>query len=91
MADEDRVKLTEEEKEDLAKEWEEYVRNEVNALLDIYLPDAIAGNVGIKYANPVIESYEDGTKKTDEDSAVGVNIHINFRFKGQIEIPKEDK
>lgn len=91
MADEERVVLTEEEKETLAKEWEDYVRREVNALLDIYLPDSIAGNVGIKYAHPVIESYEDGTKKINEDLAVGVNIHINFRFKGSVEIPKEDE
>lgn len=89
MADEKR-NLTEEEKTELAKKWEEYVRNELNSVLDIFLPDAMAGNVGIKYAHPVVESYENGDKKIDETKAVGVSIHINFKFKGQVDIPEED-
>lgn len=90
MADKEKRELTEEEKAEMALKWEAYVRNELNSLLDIYLPNTIAGNVGVKYAHPIIESYEDGTKKIDDKMAVGVNIHINFRFAGTAEIPKED-
>lgn len=90
MADEEKKELTEEEKADMAAKWELYVRSELNALLDIYLPNSIAGNVGIKYAHPVMSSYEDGTKDVDEKKAVGVNIHINFRFAETIDVPEEE-
>lgn len=90
MADDKKRELTEEEKAELAKKWEEYVRSELNSILDIYLPDAIAGNIGIKYAHPVVESYENGDRKIDETKAVGVSVHINFKFKGQVDIPEED-
>lgn len=90
MADEEKRELTEEEKAEMAAKWETYVRNELNSLLDIYLPNAIAGNIGIKYAHPITARYEDGTTVADEKMAVGVNIHINFRFANEVEIPKED-
>jgi len=81
--------LTEEEKEKKSSEWETYVREELNALLDIYLPNAIAGNIGIKYARPIKESYEDGTIVREEGKAVGVSININFKFDNTIDILEE--
>jgi len=89
MAEDEKKELTEEERAEMAAKWETYVRDELNALLDIYLPNTVAGNVGIKYAHPIISSYEDGTKNVDEKKAVGVNIHINFRFADVVEIPEE--
>ena len=91
MADE-KVELTEEELAEMAAEWEAYVRAELNSLLDIYLPNAIAGNIGVKYAHPIVETYVDGgDPKIDTKGAVGVNININFRFKGVVELPEEDE
>jgi len=58
MADEEKKELTEEEKVEVARQWEAYVRNEVNSLLDVYLPNSIYGNVGIRYANPEKAKYE---------------------------------
>jgi len=87
----DEVKeMTEEEKAEFTSKWEGYVRTEVNTLLDIYLPNTVAGNIGIKYAHPVIERYENGTTKIDGSKAVGVNISLNFKFLKEIDTPKEE-
>lgn len=89
MADEERIEPTEEELAEIAEQWEKYVREEVNTMLDIFLPDALAGNVGIKYAHPIIETYEDGSDpKIDKGAAIGVNININFRFKHTVKLPE---
>jgi len=92
MADEERIEPTEEELAKMAAEWETYVRDELNSLLDIYLPNAIAGNVGIKYAHPVLETYVDGSDaKIDEKAAVGVNININLRFRGTVDLSDKEE
>ena len=82
----------EETREEMAARWEAYVVNEVNALLAIYLPDAIHGNVGIKYINPVKASYETHTVY-DETKATGVHIDIVFEFEKPMDLPqkKEEK
>lgn len=89
MTDDKTKVLTDEEKETMAKEWESYVRDELNSLLDIYLPNSIAGNIGVKYARPIKESYEDGTIVKEEGKAIGVNISINFKFGNAVDVPKE--
>jgi hypothetical protein len=72
------VKMTPAE---IAAEWENYVRNEVNALLDIFLPEAITGNVGVMYKRPVKSvDVKTGKQIIDEDKAIGVDIHIVFDF-----------
>lgn len=91
MADDEKVELTEEEVAEMAAKWEAYVRDELNSLLDVYLPNSIAGNIGVKYAHPIIETYEDGSDpKINTKGAVGVNININFRFGGVVELPEEE-
>jgi len=90
MADEEKKELTEEERTEVARQWEAYVRNEVNMLLDIYLSNSIHGNVGIKYANPVRAKYETHTEY-DETKAIGVNINIVFVFDKEVDIPKEEE
>jgi hypothetical protein len=82
--------LTEEEKLKGALEWEKYVRGEINALLDMFLPFSKNGIVGLKYVNPEKERYESGVVYK-EDKAIGVNIAIRFDFDEEFDIPKEDK
>lgn len=80
--------LSENEREKKALEWENYVRSEVTALLDMYLPMAKNGIVGIKYMHPVKARYETGPIY-DENKAIGVNIAIGFEFLEEFDVPKE--
>jgi hypothetical protein len=67
--------------EEMAKAWENYVRNEVNTLLDIFLPEAVSGNVGVIYSHPVKEvSAKTGESIVDKDKATAVDIHIVLDF-----------
>lgn len=77
-------------KEEMAKMWEAYVRNEVNTLLDIYLPIAVEGTVGVKYVHPVKASYETHTEY-DKDKAAGVQLSLVFTFSDSIDVPKEEE
>ena len=78
--------------EERAAAWEEYVRGEVNALLDTFLPEAIHGNVGIKYDHPVIRiSPKTGKTEIDETKAKGVYVSIMFEFAAPIEFFGEAK
>ena len=71
--------------EERAAAWEEYVRTEVNALLDTFLPEAISGNVGIKYDHPILEvSPKTGKQVIDESRATGVFISVLFEFAAPI-------
>jgi len=97
MVDKENI-VNEEEQVDAApkdpgKEWEEYVRSEVSALLDIFLPVASYGNVGIKYVKPTLNQFEGGEGGSQEDptKAVGVRIGIIFRFDEPIPIGQEEE
>lgn len=72
-----------------ALEWEEYVRSEVTSLLDMYLPAAKNGIVGVKYTHPIKAKYETGPVY-NEDKAIGVNIAIGFEFLEEFDVPKEN-
>ena len=77
--------------EERAAAWEKYVRTEVNALLDTFLPEAISGNVGVKYDHPVIQiSPKTGKAKIDKTKATGVFLSIKFEFAGPIEFFDEE-
>ena len=90
MSDEIKTEeLSDAEKEKKALEWEEYVRSEVTALLDMYLPAAKNGIVGVKYTHPIKARYETGPIY-NEDKAIGVNLAIGFEFIEEFDIPKED-
>lgn len=72
--------------EERAAAWEQYVRTEVNSLLDTFLPEAIAGNVGIKYDHPVIGvSPKTGITEIDETKANGVFLSIMLEFAAPIQ------
>lgn len=77
--------------EERAAAWEKYVRDEVNSLLDTFLPEAISGNVGVKYDHPVIQiSPKTGKAKIDETKATGVFLSIKFEFAAPIKFFDED-
>lgn len=72
--------------EEIAAEWEKYVRDEVSSLLDIFLPEAVNGTVGVLYDRP-IKRVDAATGKAiiEESKATGVDIHIVFKFPQAIE------
>jgi len=72
-------------KEEVATEWETYVRNEVNTLLDMYLPIAKNGNIGVKYYKEVQSNSETGPVY-DETKAVGVQLHLVFDFAAPVDL-----
>ena len=89
MAEETKIlqetnEMTTEEK---AKAWESYVRNEVNAALDIYLEKAISGNINVKYYPHVMELLESGPQY-DNGKADGVLLSIVFEFGEPIDLTK---
>ncbi|HLD90684.1 MAG TPA: hypothetical protein VI911_06705 [Patescibacteria group bacterium] len=70
--------------------WSDYVRSEIAALLDIYLPVAKNGNVGIRYKKPVIATDESGIPVAfDNTKAEAVSINLVFEFDRVLDIPKE--
>jgi len=79
--------LTDEEK---AAAWEEYVRTEVNAALDLYLPKAVSGNIGIKYVPHLIEKLESGDQLDNSKAdAVGIFIVLDFGTPLALDKPRE--
>ena len=78
--------------EERASAWEEYVRREVNSLLDTFLPEAISGNVGIKYEHPSSgKNPKTGKEILDENKATGVFVSIMFEFAAPIEFYGDEK
>ena len=75
---------------EVAQAWEEYVRGEVNSLLDIFLPESINGTVGVRYNRPVIRvSAATGEAEYDTTKATAVDIHIVFEFPEPVEFFEE--
>lgn len=70
------------------EDWEEYVRSEINAMLDVFLPNCAEGAVVIKYKKAILEETEAGPV-FKEDSAVGVEIILDFNFLHEAPIPTE--
>ena len=67
--------------------WETYVRNGVNSLLDIYLPVANTGNIGIRYTPHEVERLETGPVY-DETKADGVLVSLMFKFEKPVDLTK---
>lgn len=75
--------------EQAAKEWEEYVRSEVNTILNKLLPEAISGSWGMKYVRPIIRiDPMSGQPIEDTTKATGVKLIIELIFAGTIEFPE---
>ena len=73
--------------EEKAQAWANWVRSEVNAALDIYLPMALSGNINVKYYPHVIEVLESGPS-LNENKADGVLLSIVFDFETPIDLTK---
>lgn len=85
MVDEEIKKITSEE---AAKEWEEYVRIEMNNILDLYLPIAGRGDIGIRYGSPILGTMEDGSDLVETGKADAVAVTLILRFEDPIDMPK---
>lgn len=85
MAEEEVKEMT---KEEVAKLWEENVRKEVNDILDIYLPIAARGDIGVRYGSPIMGTMEDGSDIIETDKADAVAVTLILRFEDPIAMPK---
>jgi len=75
--------------EQVAKDWEEYVRSEVNTILNKFLPEAISGSWGMKYVRPILKiDPMSGQPIEDTTKAKGVSIIIELVFADTIEFPE---
>lgn len=82
--------LSELSDEERARAWEEFVRSEVGAALDIYLPKSISGNIGIKYVPHVVARYESGDQLDNSKAdAVGIFIVLDFEEPLDLNKPRE--
>ena len=68
--------------------WMEYVTGEVLSLLRLFLPVSKSGNIGIKYKNPVVATYETH-EEIDKTKADAVAFTVVLEFEEPIDIPKE--
>jgi len=82
------AELTDEQKQALA--WMTYVSNEVNTLLEMFLPVSKSSSVGVLYKRAVTAVTESGPEY-DLNKAEGVEIRILFDFANVLEIPKPAK
>jgi len=76
--------LTEEDK---LKAWINWVRSEVNAALDIYLPISLDSHINVAYYPRIIEVLESGPVK-DPILKAGVVLTIDLKFEKPIDITK---
>ncbi len=76
--------LTEEEK---IQAWANWVRSEVNAALDIYIPISKKSNINVGYYAHIIETLESGDVK-DPVLKGGVLLTIDLKFDKPIDITK---
>jgi len=90
MAEKKKIEdLTEEEK---AAIWVDYVKSEVMAYLDFFLPACKTGNIGIRYEHPVVKKTQSPPSiKYDETKATGFTINLVFDFEEALDIPQDIK
>jgi len=75
-------------REEIAKSWEDYVREEVGNILDLYLPITERGDIGIRYGSPILGTMEDGTDIVEYNKANSVAVTLILRFESPITMPK---
>lgn len=71
--------------------WREGVKEEINDVLSKFLPITESGGWGIKYINPVVDSFEDGSVTVNEGKAVGAVMYIQLNFENEFTIETVDK
>lgn len=73
--------------EEKAAAWERWVRDELNAALDIFLPISEAGDVYTSYRAHKLEETEGGPVYSDS-LAAGVSVTVVFKFDKPIDVTK---
>lgn len=73
--------------EERAEAWANWIRAEINAALDIYLPESLSGQINVEYFPHIIEVLESGPVK-DTSKADGVQLKIVFKFEKTIDLTK---
>ena len=71
--------------------WRDSVKQELNEVLSKFLPLTESGGWGVKYINPIVETYEDGSAKLDENKAMGVVLYIQLHFENEFNMELVDK
>ena len=71
--------------------WKDYVRKDMNALLDKFLDVSDRAATNVSYINPVKQRFEGGEAAVQYDSskATGVQLSFVFRFEEPIDVPTE--
>jgi hypothetical protein len=67
--------------------WSNWVRSEINAALDVYLPISIDSHINVGYYPHIIETLETGDVK-DPVLKGGVILTVNLKFERPIDITK---
>lgn len=73
------------------KRWTQEVEEELMNVLSKFLPLSKSGGWGIKYINPIIETYENGTAKRDENKCIGAVMYIQFDFENTYTIEETER
>lgn len=81
-------KLTPEEVEEKAKEWEDKIRTEVNEALDLFLTHSVNCNIGVQYSHLVLAEYETGPEY-DMEKVNGARMVLVFEFADAIKVTTE--
>lgn len=88
MSDTDKVQdISELTLEERAVAWEKWVRSEISAALDIFLPLTKAGDVYTAYRAHKVEELETGPVY-DNTKADGVSITVVFEFEKPVDLTK---
>jgi hypothetical protein len=77
-------KIKEQAEKDVSS-WDGYVINEVNSVLELLIPEADSGNIGITYDKVVKEMYETGPVY-EPGLAKGVSINVVLTFPDTIKV-----
>jgi hypothetical protein len=67
--------------------WSNWVRSEINAALDVYLPISINSHINVGYYPHIIETLETGDVK-DPVLKGGAILTVNLKFERPIDITK---
>ena len=76
-------KVPQDKTEGVTEDWETYVRSELNAILDKFLPVSTSGDISIGYGKVIKEKTEGGIVY-DESKVAGVEVVLKFNFVGDV-------
>lgn len=68
-----------ETKVEVTEDWSEFVRSEVIAALDKFLPYSVDGKLGVMYKKSIVEETESGPVY-DPNKKAGVELFISLTF-----------